>query len=200
MKIIGLCGQSGAGKTTALEVFERSGFAVIDCDAVSRLVTSPDSPCVRELAERFGEGILNADKSLKRQALADIVFLDAESLADLNRITHKHILKEVFCRLDKFRHEGYRAAVVDAPVLFESGLDRDCDTTLAVCADLETRLERITSRDGISRERAEARVSRQLSDMELSRLADRVIYNNSDLESFRNEVLKYVKEIGDDLE
>ena len=200
MKIIGLCGQSGAGKTTALEVFEKSGFAAIDCDEVSRFVTSPDSPCIKSLAERFGDSILNPDKTLKRQALADVVFSDAESLADLNKITHKYILEEVFRRLDVFREKGFKVAVVDAPVLFESGLDRHCDTTLAVCADLETRLERIISRDGIDRARAEARVSRQLSDTELSRLADRVIYNNSDADSFRLEVLKYVKEIGDDFE
>lgn len=200
MKIIGLCGQSGAGKTTALEVFEKSGFATIDCDEVSRYVTSPDSPCIKALAQRFGESILNSDKTLKRQALADIVFSDAESLADLNKITHKYILEEVFRRLDTFRERGFKVAVVDAPVLFESGLDRDCDTTLAICADLETRLKRITERDGIDRERAEARVSRQLSDTELSRLAHRVIYNNSDAATFRREVLKYVKEIGDDLE
>ncbi len=200
MKIIGLCGQSGAGKTTALEVFEKSGFATIDCDEVSRFVTLPDSDCVRELADRFGNGILNPDKTLKRQALADIVFADSDSLADLNKITHRHILCEVYRRLDVFREKGYRVAVIDAPVLFESGLDRDCDTTLAICADLETRLRRIVERDGISRERAEARVSRQLSDAELSRLADRVIYNNCDFEEFYSEILKYVKEIGDDLE
>ena len=200
MKIIGLCGQSGAGKTTALETFEQSGFATIDCDEVSRFVTSPDSPCIKALAQRFGENILNSDKTLKRQALADLVFSDVESLADLNKITHKYILEEVFRRLDTFREKGFKVAVVDAPVLFESGLDRDCDTTLAICADLETRLKRITERDGIDRERAETRVSRQLSDTELSRLADRVIYNNSDAETFRREVLKYVKEIGDDLE
>lgn len=200
MKIIGLCGQSGAGKTTALEVFEKSGFAVIDCDEVSRYVTSPDSDCIRELSDRFGNGILNPDKTLKRQALADIVFADSDSLADLNKITHRHILCEVYRRLDEFREKGYRVAVIDAPVLFESGLDRDCDTTLAICADLETRLCRIIERDGIDRARAEARVSRQLSDAELSRLADRVIYNNSDIEKFYLEVLKYVKEIGDRLE
>ena len=200
MKIIGLCGQSGAGKTTALEIFKNEGFAVIDCDEVSRFVTLADSECVRELVDRFGNGILNPDKTLKRQALADIVFSDSQSLADLNKITHRHILAEVFHRLDLFRENGFRVAVIDAPVLFESGLDKDCDTTLAICANLETRLSRIIERDGISRERAEARVSRQLSDAELSCLADHVIYNDSDLEEFYSEVLKYAKEIGERLE
>ncbi len=197
MIIIGLCGQSGAGKTTALEVFSKKGFGVIDCDKISRQVTLPGAPCVTALATEFGEEIIAPDGSLKRQALADIVFSDGKKLEILNTITHKYILDEVFERLDTFRQDGYGVAVVDAPVLFESGLDRHCDTTLAICADTEKRIARITERDSISRDRALARIARQLSEDELSRLSDIVIYNNGSVEEFEKSVTLYAEKIGD---
>ena len=200
MKIIGLCGQSGAGKTTALEVFSRHGFGVIDCDLVSREVMSAGSGCLVELAGHFGEEILSNNGTLKRQALADIAFSSPEHLQALNAITHKYILREVFARLDAFGKEGVRVAVVDAPVLFESGLDKSCDTTLAICADSEKRVERIVARDGIDPERARARIERQLSEKELSELCDRVIYNNSTIEDLESAVEAYAQEIGDSLE
>lgn len=200
MKIIGLCGQSGAGKTTALEIFENNGFAVVDCDEVSRFVTVPHSPCIVELVEAFGDRILNSDGTLRRREVAEISFSDPEKLQTLNRITHKYILAEVFGRIDKFRAQDFSAVVIDAPVLFESGLDKSCDMTLAICAPLDVRLERIMERDKISKQSAQARISRQLSEKELSHLADRVIMNDGTLEEFRNKIIKYVKEIGDSLD
>lgn len=198
MIVIGLCGQSGAGKTTALDVFSQNGFAVIDCDKISREVTLPGAPCLLALADAFGKEMIAPDGTLKRQALADVVFSDGKKLEELNRITHKYILDEVFLRLDAFRDEGYKVAVVDAPVLFESGLDRHCDTTLAICADTEKRINRIMARDSISRDRAEARVSRQLSEEELIRLSDSVIFNNGCIEDFEKEVRLYADKIGDE--
>ena len=191
MIVIGLCGQSGAGKTTALEVFRKKGFGVIDCDRISREVTLPGSPCLDALASAFGGEIIAPDGTLKRQALADIVFSDGKRLEELNRITHRFILEEVFSRLDAFCEEGKEVAVVDAPVLFESGLDRHCDTTLAICADTEIRIDRITKRDGIDRDRALARIARQLSEKELVSLSDRVIYNNEGVDAFEKEILEY---------
>ena len=149
------------------------------------------------LADAFGKEIIAHDGTLKRQALAGVVFSDEKKLAELNRITHKYILDEVFLRLDAFRDEGYKVAVVDAPVLFESGLDRHCDTTLAICADAEKRINRIMARDSISRDSAEARVSRQLSEEELIRLSDFVIFNDGCIEDFEKEVRLYADKIGD---
>ncbi len=194
MKIIGLCGQSGAGKTTALETFTALGFAVIDCDLIARQVTEKGSECLSELVEFFGDSILDTDGTLKRRTLADLAFSDEKRLEALNSITHAHILKAVFSQIEKYREDGYSAVVVDAPTLFESGLDRDCDTTLAICAPRDIRLERIMKRDGISLERAEARISRQISEEELRRICDRVIYNGGSETEFKEKIENYVKE------
>ncbi len=194
MKIIGLCGQSGAGKTTALETFLSLGWAVIDCDLIARQVTERGSECLSELVEFFGSSILDGDGSLKRRTLADLAFSDEKRLEALNRITHAHILKAVFFQIEKCREKNYPAVVVDAPTLFESGLDRDCDLTLAICAPKEIRIERIMKRDGISLERAEARISRQISEDELERLCDRVICNDGSETEFKEKIKNYVKE------
>ena len=103
-------------------------------------------------------------------------------------------MKAVFSQIEKYRKDGYSAVVVDAPTLFESGLDRECDTTLAICAPRDIRLERIMKRDGISLERAEARISRQISEEELRRICDRVIYNGGSETEFKVKIENYVKE------
>ena len=195
MIIIGLCGQSGAGKTTALDVFSSLGTAVVDCDAIARLVTQKGNECLDELSGYFGKEILDSDGNLIRQKLADIAFSEERYLEKLNEITHRHILREVFALVDKCRSQGLWATVIDAPVLFESGLDKDCDTTLAICAEREKRIERIILRDGISRERAEARIARQLSEKELEELCDFVIYNNGSEAELVSKITDYVKEI-----
>ena len=195
MKIVGLCGQSGAGKTTALEIFKKFDFAVIDCDKVSRDVTGACSPCTIELCKSFGEEILNKDKTLNRKKLAEMVFISEEKVKLLNKITHKYILKEVFFLIDEYRKQEKNAVIIDAPVLFESGLDKSCDTTLAICSKEEKRLERVVLRDGISHEQAKKRFSNQLSQEELCTLADVVIFNDSKLEEFEKEVMKYAEKI-----
>ena len=181
-------------------IFEKYGFAVIDCDEVSRFVTDAGSPCTAELAEEFGDEILNSDGTLRRRVLAEVAFSDAKKLETLNKITHRHILNEVFARVENYRSKGFAAVVIDAPVLFESGLDKRCDTTLAICAPREIRLERIIARDGISAQSAEVRISRQLSEKELATLADRVIVNDGTLEELKNNITNYVKEIGESLD
>ena len=199
MKIIGLCGQSGAGKTTALEVFAKEGFGIIDCDKVSREVCSPGSQCVLELKERFGDRIVNANGVLDRRALADIAFSDPERLVALNSITHTYIIERVLEHASELEREGFRAIVIDAPVLFESGLDKKCDVTVAVLAEKEKRIERIIKRDGISRERAALRIERQLGEKELISLADEAIYNNEDEAQFAKCVEKLARKIGEKL-
>ena len=199
MKIIGLCGQSGAGKTTALDIFKKSGFATIDCDGISRDVTQADTPCLAELVETFGKDIMNPDKTLNRRRLGEIVFIDREKLATLNAITHKYILEEVEKRLSEYE-KSYSAVVIDAPVLFESGLDKRCDVTLALLADESVRVHRIMKRDLIGEAMAKERISRQLSQERLSALCDFVIYNNEDAHALEKNVLDFIRKIGESLE
>lgn len=163
MTVIGITGPSGAGKTTALRELEKLGGAVIDCDAVYHRLLEEDSALQNELEERFGP-LRDEAGRFDRKRLGGVVFHSPAALAELNAITHPHVTRVVRELLREAEGQGKPAAAIDAIGLFESGLDRLCDTTLAVTAPPETRIRRIMAREGISEEYARARVSAQNPD------------------------------------
>ena len=193
MKVIGLCGGSGSGKGTVSSILKKHGIPSIDTDAVYREMTSGDSPCMQALKESFGNDIVNADGGLDRGGLAAVVFGDAEKLKLLNRIAHSFILDETRRLLDEYRSAGYAAAIVDAPVLYESGFDSECDEVVCVVADTDVRVRRIIQRDGISLDAAMKRIQSQMSNEELISRSHYVINNNGNLEELSSEVDKLAK-------
>ena len=200
MKVIGLCGRSGSGKGVVSAVFSELGVPSVDTDAVYHELTAPSadgngSDCMRELAAEFGEGIRRPDGGLDRRALAAVVFSDRDKLAALNRITHKHILDETDRRLDGFRHDGYGEAIVDAPLLFESGYDKKCDFIIAADAPEDTLLRRIAARDGISIDEAAKRLSSQITSDVLRSRADFVIYTDTDVDTIRRCAERILEDI-----
>ena len=194
MKIIGLCGGSGSGKGTVSKLFLKHGIPSIDTDAVYHSITSELTPCVSELAARFGEGIIKSDGSLDRRSLGRIVFSDESGLSgkDLNRITHKYVLERVREIITEYGASGVSAVLVDAPMLFESGFDKECHKIICVLADKNIRIARILIRDGISYEDAERRIASQLSDTELASRCDFVIENNKDIDDLDRRVREIV--------
>lgn len=193
MKIIGLCGQSGAGKTTALEVLMECGATVCDCDKVSREVMQKNTPCTKELISVFGSEIASTDGEIYRKKLGEIVFSNKEKLEKLTEITHRYIKKRIYELIEEAKSEKKEVFVIDAPLLFESGLDKICDTTLAIIAPKEKRIERIIQRDKISRDLAEKRISAQISEEELKARSSKVISNSETVESFKKAVLDFAK-------
>jgi dephospho-CoA kinase len=160
MKLIGITGPTGAGKTTALRVLEELGGVVIDADAVYHQLTA-SSPALRAaLEERFGPVYTPAGQ-LDRKKLGGVVFADPAALADLNAITHRFVGEEIDRILDQARQRGCPAAAIDAIALIESGLGARCDALVAVLAPAEVRVRRIMAREGISEEYARARVAAQ---------------------------------------
>ena len=201
MKIIGLCGGSGSGKGTVCKAFLKHGIPSVDADAVYREIAVPGSPVLSDLAEEFGQGIINADGSLNRAALAKTVFGEgAEKCAKqrLDEITLARIIEEAEKRFLSLS-EQYEFAIFDAPLLFESGFDRKCDIIIAVIADTEIRISRIMSRDGISRESAEARIISQIPDDVIASRADYTILNNGSIAEIDSAVSDVVSRIKNNL-
>lgn len=177
--MIGLTGQTGSGKSYFGNLLkEKYGFALIDCDALSRRVTADGSPTLRVLADAFGSDILDASGSLIRKRLASIAFASKELTSKLNSIVHPEVTKLVDAEYAKYKEEGRSAVILDAPQLFESGLDVICAFIVAVTAPEELRIERIKKRDGIDEKKIKQRMSAQLSLNEFIEKADMIIIND----------------------
>ena len=155
MKIIGITGPIGSGKSYVGDIFEEFGFPRIDTDKVYHGLISGYTDTVKELESEFGCSILNEDGGVDRRELGKIVFSDKAKLLKLNAITHKYVRVETERLIEKFRSEGYKAVIVEVPLMFESGFDKMCDEVLCVVADNDIRAERIVKRNGISKKDAE---------------------------------------------
>ena len=190
MLTVGLTGPSGAGKGTVASLFAHYGVPSIDTDAVYHALLIPPSPCLDELSARFGTGILTPDGTLDRKALSSVVFAPGHEadLTDLNRISHRHVLAEVRRLLGVYEAQGKAAVLVDAPQLFESGFDAECDFILTVLAPRDLRLARIMARDGLDEARATARLNAQKPDGFFREHSDAVICNDGDPEAMDAEV------------
>ena len=167
MTVIGITGGSGSGKTTLLRAAEELGAVCIDCDALYHELLRENREMLSELEQHFPEAFV---AGFDRKILGNIVFSDENKLLLLNQITHRYVCAEVERRI-----EGAELAAIDAIALFESGLAKLCDVTIAVTAPEELRLARLQARDGISREYALSRIRAQKSDAEFSALADHTV-------------------------
>ncbi len=195
MKVIGICGRSGSGKSTVGKIIKNKYSAYIDCDTVSRDVTKKDSLCLVELVTHFGSDILCEDGSLNRKMLSSMVFGDKEKLKVLNAVTHKYILEEIKNSVERFLLSGEKVVFLDAPTLFESGLYKKCDFILSVIADEEILVQRIAKRDGKTFEEARKRLSSQLDEQFLVKNSDFVIKNNGTLEELIEKTNYFIQEV-----
>ena len=178
LMIVGLTGQTGAGKSTVSRIFSENGFRVINADIIARKVVEKGTPCLAEISDYFGLSILNADGTLNRKALAEIVFTDRAKLETLDTIIYPYITGEILRLIRKYSAEGEKFILLDAPTLFESRADDFCDIIISVLADADIRLKRITARDNISEEQARQRMNSQLSEDFFISHSDYIIKNN----------------------
>lgn len=198
MLIIGLTGPSGAGKGLLASLLAEHGIPSIDTDKVYHALLAPPSPCLEELKDCFGSGILGPDGTLDRKALAALVFGEGGEprLSRLNAITHRHILSEVRLRLEQYRTQGVPAVLVDAPQLFESGFNAECHRILSVLATPEVRLARIMTRDGLEPAQARARLAAAHEDAFFTQRSDAVLYNDGDPAALKEEALGLLRQWG----
>lgn len=188
LKVFGLTGGIGSGKSTTAALFRERGVPVVDADELAREAVAPGSPGLAEVVSAFGPQIQAADGSLDRKQLGALVFADGEARKRLNAITHpivRRLSQERFAALDR---EGVTLAGYDVPLLFEVGLDAVLRPIVVVVAREATQLERIVARDGISEAAARERLASQLPLAEKQKRADYVLYNNGTPEALGAQV------------
>ena len=186
MKIIGLTGPTGGGKSTIATLAKSKGFCVIDCDKEARLATEKGTEGLIALTKVFGNDILLSDGSLDRKKLAEKAFKTKENTEILNKTLLPFILEIIKQRINYFRAMGYDKILLDAPTLYESGADSLCDGVIAVLCDEETRKKRIIIRDSLTENQADTRLLASKPDDFYKSRTEHIILSNCDTEEFLN--------------
>ncbi len=183
---VGLTGGIGSGKSTVGALLVARGAVLIDADRIVRELQQPGTPVLAAMAERFGPGIIRADGSLDRAAVADIVFRDEEALTDLNRIVHPAVGEEMTRRREALADTD-ATVVLDIPLLVESRYE-GLAGVIVVDAPVEVAVERLVDHRGLDEADARARIANQVSRQQRLELADFVIDNGGDLAQLEAEV------------
>lgn len=194
MKILGICGSSGSGKSTVCKFLGDLGAVVLDCDQIYHDLVSASSPCLDAIQARFGEEVVK-NGALDRIALRKVAFASKNAHLDLNRITHHFVKEELNNRLESMKRADVSIAVIDAPMLYEAKLEAWCDFVCAVIANPEIQVQRICLRDQISNEQAIERLNNQLSESSLRKKADFVIENNGDLALLKAQCEQLIQKV-----
>ena len=181
MKIIGLTGGIGTGKSTVSAYLAQKGCKIIDADLISHQMTEAGSPCLTEIRDAFGEDVFLRDGNLDRKKVGRLVFADATKKKTLEQIITRRVIEKTLQILQDCRAQQEDLVVLDAPLLFECGMQRYTDETWLVVCRTETRLRRIAARDGLAEEDIQKRIANQMSTEQKEKLADYIIDNSRDL-------------------
>ena len=195
MLVLGLTGQSGAGKGVfSAASLKNEGFAVLDTDKTAREVVQKGQPCLDELVRCFSDEILNDDGTLNRRKLATVAFCDEIKHCQLNKITHFYIMQKIEQWVKDCEKQGVKCAIIDAPLLFESGADKLCDMTLGIIAPYEIRLERIMSRDGIDEKNGKIRLDSQPKDEFFLEKCTYILKNDASADEFEKKAQQFIND------
>lgn len=193
LRIVGVTGGTGCGKTTLLRECEDMGALVIDCDAVYHELLAHDEAMIAEIAARFPDVVEQG--AVQRKKLGAAVFSDAAALEELNAITHRHVIRELNRRLRDWARQGGTRAAIDAIALIESGVGAQCGVVVGVTAPREARVQRLMAREAISREYAEARIDAQKPNEWFAEHCDKMLENSGTIEEFRKKCEDMLQEV-----
>lgn len=187
MKVLGLTGGIGSGKSEVAAMFAGKGAAVIDADELARAVVEPGQPALAEIVKAFGRDVLLSDGRLDRGKLAAIIFADPVARARLNAITHPPIQQRIEVEISKRRNQP-GVLLVDIPLLYENDRAGLVSRVIVVWVDPDTQLRRLRERDGLTIEEARQRIDAQMPLDQKRARADHVVDNSGSLEDTRRQV------------
>jgi dephospho-CoA kinase len=195
MRIYGLTGGIGSGKSTVAALFERCGIPVLSADALAHDAVSVGTEGLREVVDAFSSEILNADGSLDRRKLGQIVFNDPTAKRRLEGIVHPRVQERFLERARELSQEGVQAMIYEVPILFERDLDTMFAATILVCSPEADRIRRVTIRDSVSEREVQDRIHNQLPDNDKRARATYVINNDAELDALREQVAALALEV-----
>jgi len=188
MKVIGLTGGIGSGKSTVSQFLAELGAIIVDADRVGHEAFKPGTELWREVVAAFGRQIVTPSGDIDRKKLGEIVFGNAESLWRLNQIMHPRMYDMVKTQLEEYRRQGVAVAVLEAPLLIEANWTSLVDEVWVTVASEATVLKRLQERTGLSKEESLARIRSQLPSEERIKHADVVINTDCSLDEVKTRV------------
>ena len=192
--ILGITGSSGAGKSTICEILAKKyGAKVINADKIAKKLSKKGTSYMAAIIEKFGKDIIDENGELKRKKLAEIIYTDPKKRQELNSCTFPFIKEEIIKQIDKTKN---KIIIIDAPLLYEAGLDKICDKVIGVIAKKELQLDRMVARDNIDYEQAEKRLAAQKSNSYYQKKCDIIIENNdNNTQRIEEEIKKYTGDV-----
>ena len=199
MKTIGLTGGIGTGKTTVSEYLKEKGCVIIDADKISKEMTEKGSPALEEIKKGFGGKYISKEGTLERKLLGDLVFNDPEALEKLHAIITKKVEEKIDLILKQLKKQAIDdIVVIDAPLLFECGMESVADENWLITADMQVRIDRVKKRDGLSEKQILDRINNQMSEDEKRGKSRCIIDNSGTVEDLYRHIDKIIERIRDE--
>lgn len=197
MKILGITGPSGAGKTTLCGIMKKNYNAyIIDADKIARTLSSnPQTEYFKKMVELFGEKVLKEDGKLNRKEIAGIIYNNREKRRALNKLTFKYVVEDVNKQIKNIIKDDFQYVGIDVPLLYEAKMEKICDNVIAVVAEDKEKVLRICARDNISEELARKRLEIQNNNEFFVKKADFVIHNNGTMDNLEQSLKEIMEKI-----
>ena len=193
MYIIGVTGGIACGKSTVSNELNKYGAKIINADKMAHWQLSPGGEIYEAYIRHFGKNILNDEGLIDRRKVSAIVFNDKNELKWINKMAHPILLKHIRERLVKYQGEGITLVVLDVPLLFEAGWNKECDEVWVVHLKYSRQVNRLMERNNLTLEEAEGRIKAQISSKERRRMADVVIDNNGYKSATRKQIRRLIR-------